>query len=936
MESTPSPSPTAPAPSAPPVAHAAPPSPTVSRFALLALTAVAAAALLHRGTLFMVREAVGPGWTAQRLDCADTARTAATAGTAGTTVAADFRSCLQGHVHTEVLGVTALVLLTCAVALALYLLHPRLARTGSLSPASARPGSPAVRCVTALLAEPDAPRGVRVSFAPLVGGLHGRSLGFPGRYHVVLSMGLFLAHDADVEAGRVPVLLPGVLRHELAHLRNRDVGMTQLTIALWWAFLCTAALPALLAALFLGPVRASATVTEVSAALALLWFERCAVLRSREHLADTAVRHHAYPDALAAAEQAAETLASGKRAAGHPVTRGARAAAARFRERIGYHPSWKLRAAAVAHPARLLKPSLFEAATAGLLIGFGYQPLTALVQALRPYDSGRAQIWLLGSGYALLLSGVVGLAAWRAVWRARADDTAPRPRTLPLAVAACLGILAGQTLLPLDAPTVVWRTVLVQRPVAALGWALVLLVFLWAFTTWQALVAEWWSHSGVRPRPGALVAGLLLGPLLLGFLLGGWFAALADQKAGGPTFGGLPAGLLSLLIDAAVSGAVAAAVLAAAVPAALRVLRGHGLRRGPRGATGAVPVPRWWVAGACALLVVPVYLLVGRPAYPALGADMVRLVAARGRPGADSLFFALLPLLVGGAACIAVAGAVVALTARTSGGTGRHGRGALPLVALGAAAATPATAYLLIAHIRLAACAWVGGACGPGPGTPWESTLALGRWMLLPGVLGAAGLLLLVRSAVAARRLVGRAIERPRARAGTPPAGGVRADDTRRWRAGPVLRWTGRSLRAALAVVALAATLTTTAVLGRAVLPAQLSPPAPHAEPADLRPYLVLRPGTEARERACSEGLLNLRRLDLTYATSGAPTDYWLANTAVAFGSADDPGLVALARAARDRLLDRDPEAGQDQVEDGATYCALRGGTARPAVLPLR
>ena len=107
---------------------------------------------------------------------------------------------------------------------------------------------------------------------------------------------LILRYDTDRAGVRAVVL------HELAHLRNRDVGKTYLTIAIWWAFVATALLPfvALVVhpALFYTPLRWSLRrfdghwaqvgyqVGSVLVLTAVVYLTRNAILRTRETHAD--------------------------------------------------------------------------------------------------------------------------------------------------------------------------------------------------------------------------------------------------------------------------------------------------------------------------------------------------------------------------------------------------------------------------------------------------------------------------------------------------------------------------------------------------------------------------------------------------------------------------------------------------------------------------
>ncbi|MFD7663632.1 hypothetical protein [Streptomyces sp. NPDC059788] len=944
----------------------------MTRFALLAVTVLAASTLLHSSTLFMVEEALGHSRQEQQTACADAVREAArnaaadaapiaVRGAAGSpfggaaarsteafdpaAVARDFEGCVQGIAVSVVLKTAVLILLTCAVAVTLYLAHARLARTGpavGLDRLAADPRRAAVaRVVRQVLADTAAPASVTVVFAPLQHGRTGRCVGFPGRYRVVLSLALAVHHEQH------PHLLPGVLRHELAHVRNRDIGITQLTIALWWAFLTTVALPALLASLLLGPLDIRYAVAETGVALLLLWFERAAVLRARELLADAAVQHPDYPEVLrtAAALPGSTRERAGAlrplralRRSGTPGWPGTprKRTAPRFRRWISYHPDWTLREHRVTHPNSLLAPSLFEAAAAGILVGFGYQPLSSAVESLWP-TGPRLQPWLVGTFYGVLLSGILGLAVWRAVWRSVLDG-GPPVRTFPSAAAATAGILAGQVLLPLNPPVAVWRTVVHHAPAVGIAWAVALLVMVWGFTAWQAVTAEWWLAGGVRPRRGAVVVALLAGPPLLGYLLGRWFFDLSGLLFAQTSGRYLAASVLGRVIDNLTIGAMAVAVLFAAAPWILRGLRrGAGWRAAHRPAV-PVPAPRWWVVGACALAVIPVFLLAGSPLHADLLAGLQRVTeqARSGRNPAElqSGYAPFLPTALVGAGCIALAGLTVALTGRGTPASGRRMRGRFPLLLLGAAAAAPAAAPLVLFHVQLAICGWSDIEACFTERLPLREAVVFGRWMLLCGVYVGLAFLLVTFAVQGALPRLPRLSRLPRrAQAAPPPRQRAPLLPPLRGRTGPVAL---RYLRGALVTCGTVLAAASCAALAVGLTPAQVDMERMPVARAALEPYLVLRPGTVPWDRACAEGVRRDLQVDLNVVTDEG-LDYWWAGTVTVFGSSDDPGLVALAVAGRESLLGADDLDIAQALTDAELYCAYRlqeRGAAREQARP--
>ena len=84
-----------------------------------------------------------------------------------------------------------------------------------------------------------------------------------------------------------PPAFRAVVRHELAHLRNRDVDLTYATVSLWYAFLLVGVLPFALVVCGRGQsTRSSPWAGGCSRSPALVYLTRNAVLRAREVFAD--------------------------------------------------------------------------------------------------------------------------------------------------------------------------------------------------------------------------------------------------------------------------------------------------------------------------------------------------------------------------------------------------------------------------------------------------------------------------------------------------------------------------------------------------------------------------------------------------------------------------------------------------------------------------
>ena len=118
----------------------------------------------------------------------------------------------------------------------------------------------------------------------------GQAFGRLGRYAVRLNAGLVPLSVTD------PPMFEAIVRHELAHIRNRDVDIAYAVMALWRAFLAVALVPMLVnvaIVLFQPETRAWSLGLGLRAPifLAVVYLCRNAVLRSREIRRRRVARH---------------------------------------------------------------------------------------------------------------------------------------------------------------------------------------------------------------------------------------------------------------------------------------------------------------------------------------------------------------------------------------------------------------------------------------------------------------------------------------------------------------------------------------------------------------------------------------------------------------------------------------------------------------------
>jgi Zn-dependent protease with chaperone function len=254
----------------------------------------------------------------------------------------------------------------------------------------------------------------RFVVAPGAASVSAVVFGTGGEPTVCLNAGLVVTRTTDAERFRVVVL------HELAHIRNHDVGITYATEAMWRVLLAAVLLPdtvLILVTRFVGitTIGADALIQTV-VVVALVYLTRADILRRRELYADrTAARlGHVGHDAMPS-DGPERTGAESRRV---------RAVAA-FVEAWRTHPSWRLRGRSRTDPEELFAMRALPMVITGIAAEIAAVQLTspfggiaagiAAVQVPSPF--GAIKSWL-GMAQHLLISGLVvgvgGVAVWRA------------------------------------------------------------------------------------------------------------------------------------------------------------------------------------------------------------------------------------------------------------------------------------------------------------------------------------------------------------------------------------------------------------------------------------------------------------------------------------------------------------------------------------------
>jgi Zn-dependent protease with chaperone function len=299
-----------------------------------------------------------------------------------------------------------------------------------------------------------------------------RVFGRPGKYTVCLNAGLIALFGRDTDAFGATVL------HEFAHIRNRDVGITYLTVAIWRVFLVCALTPFALTELFyivsgLLVVRPSPFLRgempgwagQVALAAffgVLIYLAMADVLRSREHFAD-----------LDAVTLGADRVYWLRHVAAVPAGRNRFRIANELRAALRPHPSWEKRTAALIRPRDVYTTRAVSMFVTGAAVQF-------LLGLMGTAPEGMSYPWIQDNAIwpaAGLTTAVAGFAVWRnTTYEIRAGRSAPSG----LRAGFWLGVgqLAGALLLSQangngwspPFPWVLVSILLIVMPAAILWW----------------------------------------------------------------------------------------------------------------------------------------------------------------------------------------------------------------------------------------------------------------------------------------------------------------------------------------------------------------------------------------------------------------------------------------------------------------------------------
>jgi Zn-dependent protease with chaperone function len=476
------------------------PTTTTTFFILLLVLTVGSGASGYTELFFDRLTAAGP--------CITAARTADPA--AAVEAANRFTACVEARQRTRAGAVAGAGVAVLAVLVLVHAIVPRLEiRRFGLQAFETRRYPAVARVIEEELTRARLRRRPEFLVEPLMANPWGRAFGGFGRYRIKITTGLARARTPERLA-----VARAVIRHELAHVANRDLDLTGLSLASSWVFVGAVAVPVLAIGALRAPADVPGTTWRLAAVALAVLVIRAAILRSREHDAD--VRASVW--AVDAGDSPFDPRVFPDR--GGPRWQ-------RLGGLLDTHPRSRRRAEVVDLPSKLLRTPWAEACGAGVIVGVVQSGLgTAAIEG-----TGNAAVGhlLLGALLGLLVASIVGTGLWRTTLRALTDGTR-LPSGVATGVALGVGLIVGDLVAPQRLQARVTFAWLTAPGTTVLALVLVVALMV-AWCRWTVGVAAAWlpeaRHRSLRPvlrsshvvAAAALASGLVMSSTALGVIV---------------------------------------------------------------------------------------------------------------------------------------------------------------------------------------------------------------------------------------------------------------------------------------------------------------------------------------------------------------------------------------------------------------------------------
>ncbi|MFI0778905.1 M48 family metalloprotease [Streptomyces sp. NPDC021212] len=343
----------------------------------------------------------------------------------------------------------------------------------------------------------------------------GVAFGRARRRHVLLGRGVITLRERDPDAFEALVL------HELAHLRNRDVDLTLITLGFLRAYAVLVFLPVALGrllalALDYRPLLYGASAAQLAGLAALLVVARGQVLRIREYQADARVvrwqgRSEPLRRLLTVAHAEAGARAAHRAGVPRPAVR--RRTGTWLRRVTGLHPTAASRAAALDAPAPLMSPGFGFALVLGACLTLVWDPSAS---PTAHFSVGEVWDWWRPEPFTILLMTILALATLRAtIYHCACLGRPAPPPLLRLRFGLPLGLLTGIAVAP---NLTAQQTMMPSSLGVEVGYGLLQAGLAWLLVMWSEYLAQAWAEAVAtarRPWLTALVPCAAVGAVVL-------------------------------------------------------------------------------------------------------------------------------------------------------------------------------------------------------------------------------------------------------------------------------------------------------------------------------------------------------------------------------------------------------------------------------------